>query len=140
MSLPACFKSAPNSNVASPTIRLEQLTNGIASSPASSVPASFEGYLDIANCDAVTAWGWDTTRPNEPLKLNVYDSNLLVATVTADGFRQDLLAVGKGNGKHMMSWPIPVEMKDGKKHVITVKFDETKVELGGAHKEITCHP
>ena len=110
-----------------------------ASQTTPSAPPAYEGYLDIANCDAIIAWGWDMNHPNEPIKLDIYDGNLLVSTVTADNFRQDLLDVGKGNGKHAIFWPIPPQMKDGKKHIITVKFPGTSVELGTAPKEITCN-
>lgn len=101
-------------------------------------PPAYEGYLDVANCGVVSAWGWDQARPNEPIKLDIYDGNLLVATVTADSFRKDLLGAGKGDGKHSTIWTVPPQMKDGKKHVITVRFGGTSLELGMTPVEITC--
>src|SRR5438105_12856154 len=54
-----------------------------------SEPPAYEGYHDIANCNAILAWAWDMNRPNDPVKLDIYDGNVLIATVAADGFRQD---------------------------------------------------
>lgn len=113
---------------------------GNSSSPApSSGPPAYEGYHDIANCNAILAWGWDMNRPNDPVKLDIYDGNVLLTTVSADGFREDLLNVGKGNGKHAMYFPVPPQLKDGKKHIITIKFAGTTVELSNGPKELTCN-
>lgn len=110
-----------------------------SSATPSSGPPAYEGYHDIANCNAILAWAWDANRPNDPIKLDIYDGNLLLTTITADGFRQDLLDVGKGNGKHGMYFAVPPQMKDGKKHVITIKFAGTSVELANGPKELTCN-
>lgn len=120
VSLQACSGSQPN-NSASP-----------------SAPPAYEGYLDVVNCDAIIAWGWDSNRPNDPVKLDIYDGNLLLATVVAEHFRQDLLNAGKGNGKHYVIWNVPVQLKDGKPHVITVKYGGTALEVAPP-KEITCN-
>jgi len=105
----------------------------------SSGPPSYEGYHDIDNCNAILAWAWDMNRPDEPVKLDIYDGNVLLTTVAADGFRQDLLSVGKGNGKHGMYFAVPPQMKDSKKHIITIKIAGTNVELSNGPKEITCN-
>ena len=101
-------------------------------------PPVYEGYLDSADCNAIVAWGWDMNRPNEPIKFDIYDGNILIATVTADEFRQDLLAAGKGNGEHNMVFIIPPKLKDGKKHIITIKYARTEIEVTGGRREITC--
>lgn len=121
-----CSGSQPNTNT-TPT-----------PTPAASAPPSYEGFLDVVNCDAVIGWGWDTTRPNDPVKVDIYDGPVLLATIPADTFRQDLLNAGKGNGKHYFFWPIPIQLKDGKKHEIVVKFAGTTLELGPP-KQITCN-
>ena len=108
--------------------------------PPPSGPPGYEGYHDITNCNAILAWVWDTDRPNDPVKLEVYDGNLLLATVTADGFRQDLLDAGKGNGKHGMYFEVPSRLKDGKKHIITIKIAGTPIELSNGPKDLVCSP
>ena len=126
VSLQACSGPQPNGN-ASPSA---------ASAP--SAPPAYEGFLDVVNCDAVIAWGWDPNRPNDPVKLDIYDGKVLIGTVSAEHFRQDLLNAGKGNGKHYVFWNIPVQLKDGKPHVITVRYGGTMLEVGPP-KEISCN-
>ena len=125
MSLLSCSVNKPAGNSSSAT-------------PPSG-PPSYEGYHDITNCNAILAWGWDMNRPNDPVKLDIYDGNLLLTTVSADSFREDLLNVGKGNGKHGMYFSVPPQLKDGKKHIITIKFAGTAVELSNGPKELTCN-
>lgn len=115
-----------------------QSTNAPASAQTPSEPPAYEGYYDIANCNAILAWAWDTNRPEVPVKLDIYDGDKLIATVTADAFREDLLASKRGNGKHGMFYPTPPQLKDGKPHVLRIKFAGTNVELKNGPKEINC--
>jgi len=133
MSFLACSGNQPASN----TSNSNQSSNKVSSTIPSGPPA-YEGYHDLINCNAILAWAWDKNRPDEPVKLDIYDGNLLIDTVTADSFRQDLVAVGKGNGKHGMYFAVPPKMKDGKKHIITIKYAGTTIELSNGPKELTC--
>ena len=124
--LQACSGSQPNSS---------------SSTSTTSAPPAYEGFVDDINCTSVVAWGWDMTRPNDPVKLDFYDGNVLIGTANAEHFRQDLLNSGKGNGKHYLIWLIPVQLKDAKPHKIMVKFGGTSLEAPfatKAPKEITC--
>ncbi len=113
-----------------------QPSSGNPSAPTP--PPAYDGYVDEVTCVSIIAWGYDSRRPNEPIKIDIYDGNSLIATVSAEHFRQDLLNAGKGNGKHYFIWTIPVQLKDGKPHSITLKYGGTTLELGKA-KEITCN-
>ncbi len=110
----ACSSSAPDDNP-----------------KATPAPPAYEGFVATINCNGVGAWGWDMVRPNDPIKLDFYDGDVLVDTVTADLFGEDLLKAGKGNGKHYANWP-------------TVKFGGTAVQLPlartGPREAITCNP
>jgi hypothetical protein len=106
--------------------------------PVAAAPPAYEGYVDSVDCDAIMAWGWDMQRRNDPVKLDLYDGGALIASITAESFRRDLLSAGKGNGKHSVLWPIPVQLKDAKTHVITMRFAGTTLELG-TPKAITCN-
>lgn len=120
----ACSGSTPNNN------------------PVASGPPAYEGFVADINCNTVRAWGWDMLRPNDPIKLDFYDGDVMVGTATADVFGEDLLKAGKGNGKHYVGWSVPLQLKDSKPHMITVKFGGTPVELPLAwrgSKEITCN-
>ena len=105
---------------------------------ASSEPPAYEGYYDITNCNAILAWAWDMNRPNEAVKVDIYDGDTLLATLTADALRDDLLKNGKGNGKHGVFYPTPPQLKDGKPHLIRIKFAGTGVELRNGPKELNC--
>ncbi len=123
LSLPACSTSLSTSNTTKPGL-----------------PA-YEGFVDDVSCEAITAWGWDKNRPNDAVKLDFYDGNVLLDTVTAGALRQDLVNAGKGNGKHYVLWPVPIQLKDGIKHDIKVKFGGTAIELPLAKpmpKDFTC--
>jgi hypothetical protein len=130
LSFQACSGQQPSGNVSPPTPSTPKA--GTAAAP------SYEGYIDVVDCNAVMAWGWEMSRPNDPIKLDIYDGAALIATVNADAFRQDLVTAGKGNGKHSIYWPTSVQLKDGKKHVIAVKFAGTAIDIGRP-KEITCN-
>lgn len=106
--------------------------------PTAAAPATYEGYHDITNCIGVMGWALDMSRPEEPIKVDIYDGDKLLATVSADQFRQDLLDHKKGNGKHSFIYPFPSQLKDGKPHVLRMKFAGTITDLKDTSKEITC--
>ncbi|MEK6282008.1 MAG: hypothetical protein AABN95_16765 [Acidobacteriota bacterium] len=115
-----------------------QVANTNTGSAGPSEPPAYEGYHDITNCNAITGWAWDMNRPNDPVKIDLYDGDRKMATVTADAFRQDLLDAKKGNGKHGFSYPTPPQLKDEKPHMIKMKFAGTEVELQFTNKVINC--
>ena len=109
-----------------------------SATPANSSPPVYEGYHDITNCNGIMGWALDKNRPNDPIKVDLYDGDKVLDTVTADNFRQDLLDNGKGNGKHSFTYILPPFLKDGKPHVIRMKFAGTNTDLTNTSKEITC--
>ena len=102
-------------------------------------PPAYEGYHDITNCSSINGWAWDMHRPDEPVKIEIYEGDTLLATVTADLFRKDLLDAHKGNGKHGFSYPVPPRLKDGKQHSIREKFAGANIDLQFTPKTITCN-
>src|SRR5260370_28444755 len=106
LALHACSGSQPNSN---------------SSPQAPSSPGAYEGFLDVVNCDAIIAWGWDSNRPDEAIKLDVCDGSSLIATIAAEHFRQDLLNAHKGNGKNYVFGLMSVQAKNVNPHTIPFK-------------------
>jgi hypothetical protein len=100
--------------------------------------ASLEGFHDIANCGEISGWAWDSAQPNTPINVEIYADNVLLTTIPADQFRQDLLNAGKGTGFHAFSFPTPNSLKDGQPHSILVRFANTNISLGNSPKSITC--
>jgi hypothetical protein len=119
--LAACSNTAPNNNI-------NKVTG----------PALYEGYHDITDCKSVLGWAWDKNRPDEPIQVDIYDGDTLLATVTAADFRQDLLSSGHGNGKHAFTYLLPPHTKDSKPHAIRLRYAGTSIDLGNTPKEIKC--
>lgn len=103
----------------------------------SSEPSSCEGFHEATDCNSITGWAWDTLRPNDPVKIEIYDRETLIATVTANLFRKDLLDARKGNGAHAFDYPVPAQLKDGKPHIIRLKV-AGNITLTGTSKQIEC--
>jgi hypothetical protein len=45
-------------------------------------PAAYQGYYDIANCNGIMAWAWDSSRPDAPIDVDVYDGSKKIATMS----------------------------------------------------------
>lgn len=103
-------------------------------------PNSLEGFHDATDCNSIKGWVWDTLRPNDPVKVEIYEGQTLIATVSANLFRKDLLDARKGNGAHAFDYPTPARLKDGRPHVIRAKAAGTGFNLTGTSKQIDCKP
>jgi hypothetical protein len=119
--------------------------NSTANSPAKKTgnqPAAntnFEGNVEAANCESVVGWVWDRTQPNAPLKVDVYDGETKLATLTAEAPRQDLTKAGIGNGSHGFLYPIPPSLRDGKPHSIWIGVTGTDFAINKqTPKKVTC--
>jgi hypothetical protein len=119
--------------VGSPFSGTERDKNGKKKEPP--LANKSKGKVDVVDSRHVTGWAWDPERPNEPINVDIYDGDKLLATVPADQFRQDLSKLG--NGKHRFLFPIPAELKDGQEHVIRVKITGTDIELKNSPKTAT---
>ena len=84
-------------------------------------PATVQGHLDAVNAQFIMGWALDTTKPTNPVSVDVFDGDTLLASVAARDFRKDLLAAGKGDGNHAFRVPVPDKLKDGKPHAIHAK-------------------
>lgn len=102
------------------------------------VTGNFEGQLDGAICSVITGWVWDKNKPNTPFTVEILDNGGIVATTTANHFRQDLLFAGKGNGVHGFAISTPLKLMDGKPHSISVRVQSTNFILKGSFKTLTC--
>ena len=113
--------------------------NQLPSVPSATTPSpALEGYHDITNCNGIMGWAWEPGRPDELVRVELYDGATLLATVTAGDFRQDLVNAKKGNGRHGFTYAVPPSLKDGKAHAIRLKFAGTNTELTSTPKTITC--
>jgi hypothetical protein len=90
----------------------------------------YEGQVETTTCTAISGWGWDQNRPSAPVDLTVTFDGFPNIRITADGFRQDLLDAGRGDGRHAFTLPLPAAWKDGRSRVLRANFD-LGISLGG---------
>lgn len=96
------------------------------------------GYHDAADCNWISGWAWKSSQPNTPISVDIYADGILLATVVADQFRQDLLDAGIGNGAHGFSYPTPNSLKNGQPRSIVVRFAGTSTDLNSTPKTLNC--
>lgn len=105
----------------------------------SALPA-YDGVHYDANCQRILGCAWDSNRPNDAVKVEIYDNDAVIATVTANQFRQELLDLSLGNGKHGFTFDVTPQMRDGKLHVISIRVAGTQIYLQNTPKKIFCNP
>jgi hypothetical protein len=92
------------------------------------------GNFDAANDSVLVGWAWEPGNPR-PVAVDIYDGEEFLATVAADQFRPDLIALGYGDGKHGFRYPAPARLRDGQVH--TIRVEVAGISLGrqrvGAH-------
>jgi hypothetical protein len=98
----------------------------------------YEGFHDGADCTNIRGWAWDRTLPNTPIDVDIFGGSTLLARVSANRFRQDLLNAGIGNGYHAFVFTTPESVKNGQTHAIRVAIAANGQNLGGTPRSITC--
>jgi hypothetical protein len=86
-----------------------------------------EGVLDFLAGTAIGGWAWHTGRPSERVTVNVKHKGRQVASVVADGFRQDLFEAGVGDGAHGFMIDLAVEAG-----IAQLAADEVEVAFGSS--------
>ena len=94
---------------------------------------SYWAQIDGANCNTLWGYAWDSTQPNTPISIDLYDGGTPVATVLAN-----LPYAGIGNGLHGFSYTIPPSLKDGATHIIVHYITGTHLNISGSSGIITC--
>lgn len=74
-------------------------TSATTSNPAAR-RAQLLGRIDITTPERISGWAWDQARPNEPVEVEIWLGERLIATTTADRERPDLKRNGVGDGRH----------------------------------------
>jgi hypothetical protein len=99
---------------------------------------TYEGYHDVSSCASIHGWAWDGT-PNDSINVDILRDGVLAATASANVFRSDLLAAGKGNGYHAFGYTPTNQWKDGVWHTSTVRFSANGTNLTSTPKNLICN-
>jgi hypothetical protein len=94
------------------------------------------GTVEQVDGEKIAGWAQDRDQPNTAIDVNIYDGETLLATLPADGFRQELLDQGMGDGRHGFSYPTPASLKDWRPHTIRVTLAGTNAELWNSPKTV----
>jgi hypothetical protein len=84
--------------------------------PRAPVPPPYfpspQGRIEGIGRTLISGWIWDANSPNVPQEIEIWDSDVLVMKVVADGLRSDLVKAGIGDGRHgfQARLPRPIEV------------------------------
>jgi hypothetical protein len=136
---PASLKNGQSHSI---RVRFAGTTTDLSNSPKTiscgSATPIYGGFHDSADCQAITGWAWDKNQPNAAINVDIYDGATLIASVSANQFRQDLVNAGLGNGIHGFGFTTPASLKNGQSHSIRVRFAGTTTDLSNSPKTISC--
>src|SRR6266702_1386360 len=100
---------------------------------------AYNGMHETTNCSTISGWVWDAFQPNTPISVDIYSDGVLLATVLAGNFRQDLVSIGVGNGNHGFSFTPPASITSyGTPHGIQVKFSGTPIYVYNTGQGLSC--
>jgi membrane protein involved in D-alanine export len=94
--------------------------------------------IEQAYCYEIYGWVYDKHRPDASLNIELWDGNQYLETFHANEFRQDLADAGYGRGKHGFHILTPLQLKDGRSHLVRLRIAGTKQELTGSPRVIRC--
>ena len=134
----ANFTIATNPATSEATIIITASNSGTSLSNTLYLLPRYEGSFDSAYCNTIRGWAWDRNQPDASINVDIYDGEVLLATVPANILRQDLFETGRGTGNVGFSFATPASVKDGQPHTIYVKYGGTNIAVSDAGKTITC--
>jgi hypothetical protein len=98
----------------------------------------YEGHHDGGTCRTTWGWVWDVRHPDEPVAVDIYEADSLLATVVADRERKDLVESGKGSGAHAFRYRLPPPVGDGRPRFVQVRVAGTEVPLHRSPRWLEC--
>src|SRR5262249_24783730 len=99
---------------------------------------NLQGSHDGAGCNTICGWAWNANDPGNIVNVDIYADGSLIGTIAATQYRQDVADI-YGQPYHEFNFPTPASLRDGKRHIITVKFGGTTANLTwNTPKAFTC--
>ena len=111
----------------------------LAALQSASLPANYEGTLEVANCEEIKGWVWDKNYPATILTVELLEGETVLATTTAGNYRADLKDRGIGSGNYGFSLQTPLSLKDGASHQIRLRVRSSSYILPGSISSIFCN-
>lgn len=82
-----------------------------ASQALASDVAEVTGFIEAATADAVLGWAWSPLSPQARVTIELRLGGAVLAEVSADASRDDLVASGIGDGCHAFAIPVPASAR-----------------------------
>src|SRR5439155_343476 len=100
----------------------------------------YGGFVDQVTCTVMSGWAWNSQQPDTPINVDIYSDGVLLTSVPANQFRQDLRNAGIGNGVHGYSLATPNSLKNlaTQTHSVALHFPGTTLDLNGSPWALTC--
>ncbi|MCF2504696.1 T9SS type A sorting domain-containing protein [Dyadobacter sp. CY107] len=105
---------------------------------ASAVVPLYVGNFQTADCNQIVGWVWDKNGPDKALTVELFEGNVIHATVMSNIYRSDLKTAGIGTGNYGFNFPLPATLKDGQAHQLGVRVKDGNYTLSGSPKSINC--
>jgi len=110
-------------------------------STASAALPKQTGWLDVADCSAISGWAWNAAEPSARLEIDLYDGTVHgspFATIQAQNYRLDLQQASIGDGAHGFLLSTPASLKDGRAHTIVAAVAGTNALLQIGLNTLSC--
>ena len=100
------------------------------------------GVLDVANCDIIGGWAYDSDAPTAQIAVHLYadgpaGSGTMLGGYETTGLRSDVNASQNITGNHGFTITTPASLKDGRNHIIYVYGIDT---VNGPSAQLTNSP
>ena len=87
------------------------------------------GKIERADCNEISGWVWDKSKPNAQFYIELWDGEQCSMAFSAHQFRLDLLDAGYGHSRHAFRIPTPPVFKDGHSHLMHLRIFGAKGDL-----------
>lgn len=87
--------------------------------PATEEFADVIGFIDSISGSRVAGWAWNRQRPEDKLTVEIRLDNQPIATVTANGVRDDLARAGMGDGMYGYEAQLPEQIAEEERQRVT---------------------
>lgn len=87
------------------------------------------GHIDAIESGRIYGWAWNPEQPDDRVRVAIYHGDVLIDTVTADRFRQDLADQNMHDGRHAFVCDLPASLRDAGPEGLAAYFAGSEVPL-----------